>query len=179
MTIIREKIKEQQSVVQSRKTLRDVWIEEYESVNLEILEKTEKIREDIKIDSKIDNLHLFEESLRQTQLHAKWFDLLAQTKREYRKIKANQQKAYLTLWKYYQGKTSPEFNAKFGIMNEKILKSDVEKYIEADDAWLKIKEVVQNQFALVELIENMLENIKQRGFAIKHAIEYKKFEAGL
>ena len=62
---------------------------------------------------------------------------------------------------------------------EKILKSDVEKYIEADDAWLKIKEVVQNQFALVELIENMLENIKQRGFAIKHAIEYKKFEAGL
>ena len=64
-------------------------------------------------------------------------------------------------------------------MNEKILKSDVEKYIEADDAWLKIKEVVQNQFALVELIENMLENIKQRGFAIKHAIEYKKFEAGL
>ena len=57
--------------------------------------------------------------------------------------------------------------------------SGVEKYIEADDAWLKIKEVVQNQFALVELIENMLENIKQRGFAIKHAIEYKKFEAGL
>ena len=64
-------------------------------------------------------------------------------------------------------------------MNEKVLKSDVEKYIEADDAWLKIKEVVQNQYALVELIEAMLDNIRQRGFAIKHAIEYKKFEAGL
>ena len=56
---------------------------------------------------------------------------------------------------------------------------NVDKYIEADEAWVKIKEIVQNQYALVELIESMMEGIKQRGFAIKHAIEYKKFEAGL
>ena len=86
----------------------------------------------------------------------------------------------MKLWKFYQQKMSQSFQTQYIVgFSEKVLKSDVDKYIEADEAWVKIKETVQNQYALVELIESMMEGIKARGFAIKNAIEVRKFENGV
>ena len=178
MTAIRERIKEEKERVESQ-TIQTKWIEAYSSVNSDILDNIDQTKTEIEEDSKITN-NLYDESLRQIGLHSKWAIKLSNAKKEYRQLKQNKDSVYLKLWKFYQQKMSQSFQTQYIVgFSEKVLKSDVDKYIEADEAWVKIKETVQNQYALVELIESMMEGIKQRGFAIKHAIEYKKFEAGL
>ena len=178
MTAIRERIKEEKERIESQ-TIQTKWIEAYSSVNSDILDNIEQTKTEIEEDSKITN-NMYDESLRQIGLHSKWAIKLSNAKKEYRQLKQNKDSVYLKLWKFYQQKMSQSFQTQYIVgFSEKVLKSDVDKYIEADEAWVKIKETVQNQYALVELIESMMEGIKQRGFAIKHAIEYKKFEAGL
>ena len=178
VTAIRERIKEEKERFESQ-TIQTKWIEAYSSVNSDILDNIEQTKTEIEEDSKITN-NLYDESLRQIGLHSKWAIKLSNAKKEYRQLKQNKDSVYLKLWKFYQQKMSQSFQTQYiAGFSEKVLKSDVDKYIEADEAWVKIKETVQNQYALVELIESMMEGIKQRGFAIKHAIEYKKFEAGV
>ena len=178
VTAIRERIKEEKERAESQ-TIQTKWIEAYSSVNSDILDNIEQTKTEIEEDSKITN-NMYDESLRQIGLHSKWAIKLSNAKKEYRQLKQNKDSVYLKLWKFYQQKMSQSFQTQYIVgFSEKVLKSDVDKYIEADEAWVKIKETVQNQYALVELIESMMEGIKQRGFAIKHAIEYKKFEAGL
>ena len=178
MTAIRERIKEEKERVESQ-TIQSKWVEAYSSVNNDILDNLEQTKAEMEEDSKI-TANLYDESLRQINLHSKWIIKLSNAKKEYRQLKQNKDSVYLKLWKFYQQKMSQSFQTQYIVgFSEKVLKSDVDKYIEADEAWVKIKETVQNQYALVELIEGMMEGVKQRGFAIKHAIEYKKFQAGL
>ena len=178
MATIRERIKEEKERIESQ-TIQSKWVEAYSSVNNDILDNLEQTKTEIEEDSKITN-NLYDESLRQVNLHAKWAIKLSNAKKEYRQLKQNKDSVYLKLWKFYQQKMSQSFQTQYIVgFSEKVLKSDVDKYIEADEAWVKIKETVQNQYALVELIESMMEGIKARGFAIKNAIEVRKFENGV
>lgn len=178
MTAIRERIEKEKERVESQ-TIQNKWIEAYSSVNKDILDNIEQVKIEIEEDSKI-SINLYDESLRQINLHSKWIIKLSNAKKEYRQLKQNKDSVYLKLWKFYQQKMSQSFQTQYIVgFSEKVLKSDVDKYIEADEAWIKIKETVQNQYALVELIEDMMEGIKARGFAIKNAIEIKKFENGV
>ena len=178
MTAIRERIKEEKERIESQ-TIQSKWVEAYSSVNNDILDNLEQTKAEMEEDSKI-TANLYDESLRQVNLHAKWAIKLSNAKKEYRQLKQNKDSVYLKLWKFYQQKMSQSFQTQYIVgFSEKVLKSDVDKYIEADEAWVKIKETVQNQYALVELIESMMEGIKARGFAIKNAIEVRKFENGV
>ena len=169
MTAIRERIKEEKERIESQ-TIQSKWVEAYSSVNNDILDNLEQTKAEMEEDSKI-TANLYDESLRQVNLHSKWIIKLSNAKKEYRQLKQNKDSVYLKLWKFYQQKMSQSFQTQYIVgFSEKVLKSDVDKYIEADEAWVKIKETVQNQYALVELIEGMMEGVKQRGFAIKHAI---------
>ena len=178
MTAIRERIKEEKERIESQ-TIQSKWVEAYSSVNNDILDNLEQTKIEIEEDSKI-TANLYDESLRQINMHSKWAINLSNAKKEYRQLKQNKDSVYLKLWKFYQQKMSQSFQTQYIVgFSEKVLKSDVDKYIEADEAWVKIKETVQNQYALVELIESMVDGIKARGFAIKNAIEVRKFENGV
>ena len=178
MATIRERIKEEKERIESQ-TIQSKWVEAYSSVNNDILVNLEQTKAEMEEDSKI-TANLYDESLRQINLHSKWAIKLSNAKKEYRQLKQNKDSVYLKLWKFYQQKMSQSFQTQYIVgFSEKVLKSDVDKYIEADEAWVKIKETVQNQYALVELIESMMEGIKARGFAIKNAIEVRKFENGV
>ena len=178
MTSIRDLTQKEADKRDNVKTLKVSYLEEYAAINAEILENVKITAERIKEDSVIDKDELFDESIKQALIQSEWTIELNTQKRYYRKLKEKQDKIFLLLWKMYQNKTTPEQKEKFGKVNEHVLKTDVEKYMNADDLWAIVKETTQNQYSIVEMCEQMIDNNKQRGYIIKNAIEIKKFEAG-
>ena len=59
--------------------------------------------------------------------------------------------------------------------NLKILKQDVDKYIEADEDYQKIKQKVDYLNTIVDFLDKTIRQITNRGFLIKDAIEWRKF----
>jgi hypothetical protein len=62
--------------------------------------------------------------------------------------------------------------------NLKILKQDVDKYIEADEDYQKIKQKVDYLETIVDFLDRTIRQIQNRGFLIKDAIEWRKFTSG-
>lgn len=143
-----------------------------------VMENLGEIRSEMKRDNIINKDDLSGEAIRCAKLHTKWFGMYIDEKLIYNKLKDSRDKHYLNQWKYYQGKQTPAYYAKFGQLHEIVVKSDVEKYLNADDLLLAFKELAATQYACVELCQSMVDNIKQRGYSIRNAIDNNRFEAG-
>ena len=60
----------------------------------------------------------------------------------------------------------------------KILKSDVSMYIEADQPMQELQMKVELQQEKVDFLESIIKHLPNRGFNIKSAIEWTKFQHG-
>ena len=80
-------------------------------------------------------------------------------------------------WEYYTGKADPMVYQQKPF-NLKILKQDVDKYIEADEDYQKIKQKVDYLETIVDFLDRTIRQIQNRGFLIKDAIEWRKFTSG-
>ena len=128
-------------------------------------------------DLKINDTELDLESLKTPQLHNKY-------SKYYNKYKnllkvAEQDLARITRekWEYYTGKADPMVYQQKPF-NLKILKQDVDKYIEADEDYQKIKQKVDYLETIVDFLDRTIRQIQNRGFLIKDAIEWRKFTSG-
>ena len=122
--------------------------------------------------------HLDTESLRNQELYAKFIDyktnfdfLLAKAKGEYKVL-------YKDKWEYYGGKA----DAKIYVTKPfdlKVLKNDLHIYIESDKEIIDAENKIVYLETTVKYIDYVLKSIQSRGWDIKNAIEWKKFEAGM
>jgi len=128
-------------------------------------------------DLKLNDIELDLESLKTPQLHNKYLKfltkfklLLTRAEDEYRTIK-------LTKWEYYTGKADPQVyvNKPF---NLKILKTDIQQYIDADLEVQKGNQKVKYLETVVDFLDRSLRQINNRTFTIKNAIDWKKFTSG-
>jgi len=62
--------------------------------------------------------------------------------------------------------------------NLKILKQDIDKYIESDEEWIKANQKVKYLETIVDFLERTLRQITNRTFTIKNAIDWRKFTSG-
>ena len=126
---------------------------------------------------KINDTELDIEALKTPQLHNEFLKhynkfnlLLTKTESELRIIKLHK-------WEYYTGKADPAvYQTK--PFNLKILKQDVDKYIEADEDYIKIKQKVDYLKTICDFLDKTIKQISNRGFLIKDAIEWRKFTSG-
>ena len=126
----------------------------------------------------VDKDHLDTESLRNQELYAKFIDyktnfdfLLAKAKGEYKVL-------YKEKWEYYVGKA----DAKIYVTKPfdlKVLKNDLHIYIESDKEIIDAENKIVYLETTVKYIDYVLKSIQSRGWDIKNAIEWKKFEAGM
>ena len=126
----------------------------------------------------VDKDHLDTESLRNQALYAKFIDyktnfdfLLAKAKGEYKVL-------YKEKWEYYGGKA----DAKIYVTKPfdlKVLKNDLHIYIESDKEIIDAENKIVYLETTVKYIDYVLKSIQSRGWDIKNAIEWKKFEAGM
>jgi len=93
-------------------------------------------------------------------------------------VKGDYKKLYREKWEYYGGKA----DAKVYVTKPfdlKVLKSDLSVYIESDDDIIQSEHKVAYFETVVKYIDGVLRSINSRGWDIKNAIDWKKFEAGM
>jgi hypothetical protein len=96
--------------------------------------------------------------------------LLTRAEDEYRMLKRDK-------WEYYTGKSDPAVY-QLKPFNLKILKQDVDKYIEADEEIQKATQKVKYLETVVDFLDRTIRQISNRTFTIKNAIDWRKFTSG-
>lgn len=137
----------------------------------------EFVKNEWKKDSVIDEDVLDIESIKIPQLHSKYLNYLS----DVRLLKIKKEQDYKRLlrekYEYYTGKSDAEVyrNKPFDL---KILKQDVQLYIESDDE-IQLSLTRLNYYKeMIFLLESILTNISTRGFQIKNSIDWQKFMQG-
>lgn len=133
------------------------------------------------IDSKIDSTELGQESIKIPQLHSKYMKELYLAKTLLNKVTNDYKRIARLKHQYYQGILSKEELDELGwdVQPLKILKSDIPMYIESDVELQDIKMRIKATEDKIEILEHIIKTLNNRGFLLKNAIEWAKFQHGL
>ena len=126
---------------------------------------------------KINDTELDLESLKTPQLHNEFLKhlttfklMLSRAETEYNILKKDK-------WEYYTGKADASVYAEKPF-DLKILRTDIDKYLDADIDLQKEKQKVDYLETTVDFLDRTIRQISNRGFTIKNAIDWRKFTSG-
>ena len=126
---------------------------------------------------KINDTELDLESLKTPQLHNEFLKhlttfklMLSRAETEYNILKKDK-------WEYYTGKADASVYAEKPF-DLKILRTDIDKYLDADIDLQKAKQKVDYLNTTVDFLDRTIRQISNRGFTIKNAIDWRKFTSG-
>ncbi len=141
----------------------------------------ERIREMVEVDLKMDGTELADESIRIPQLHNKYLNIFHDENLVLRKYETDYKILRRQKWEYYSGKMSEDDLKSFGWQpfDHRILRQDLDVYLESDSDLLKIQSKVELQKQKVEYIDSLLKGINSRQWIIRNAIDWKKFISGV
>ena len=142
--------------------------------------KLEDIQNLWRNDSEIDRSELGEASLSIPQLHSKYFNIFSDERLTLRKYESDYKKLYKQKFEYYNGTMSEEELRENGIepFQLKILRSDINVYIQADSDLNQLELRIDMQKEKVEFLESIIKNLPARGYQINAAISWEKFKVG-
>ncbi len=139
--------------------------------------KLADIEQEIQQDSKIDHADLDRESLKIPILHAKYYrifmeeiKILKGLEREFRVLK-------LEKIQYYTGKADEEVY-KAAPLDLKVLKTEVDLYLDADPDLSQKRMNLEFQQAKVNMLESFIKNLSFRNNTIRNAIDFIRFKNG-
>lgn len=142
--------------------------------------KLDEIHDMWDVDCEVDRTQLGEESLRLAKLHSKYLRFYSNERMLLRKME-EERKVFIKLkHDYFRGLLSEEELKEQGwkpfLMN--VIKSEVPLYVEADQDVVKINLRIAVQQEKVDVLESIIKTIKDRGFQIKNAIDFRRFNEG-
>ena len=137
----------------------------------------EKLQEQVDKDLKLNETELDLESLKTPQLHNKYMKHLTTFKLMLSKAESELHTLKREKWEYYTGKADASVYAQKPF-DLKVLRTDVDKYIESDDELIKAKQKKEYLTTVVDYLDKTIRQISNRGFAIKNAIDWRKFTSG-
>ncbi|MDB4403051.1 recombination mediator protein UvsY [bacterium] len=136
-----------------------------------------------KTDCPIDDIELDASSLEVPKLHAKYAELLSNTKLSVIRYERQMKEMDKDKWLWYSGKlTKDQIEDKswdydpFGGLT--VLKSDYDKFKGADKDIQDLYEKLQYLKITVEFLQDVVSQITWRHQTIKNIIEWRKFMAG-
>jgi len=137
----------------------------------------EQLQELVDKDLKINDTELDLEALKTPQLHNKYMKhltkfklMLSRAETEYNTLKRSK-------WEYYTGKAPADVYAEKPF-DLKILKTDLDKYLDSDEELQRQKQKVDYLQTTVDFLDRTIRQISNRGFLIKDAIDWRKFTSG-
>lgn len=140
--------------------------------------KIDDITKLIEEDSIIKKTELDMESLRIPYLQAKYYKIFMDEFRIYRGMTLELGKLKKARTLYYQGKADDDVY-KEEPLDHKILKTEIDLYLDADDKICELTGKMVLQKAKVDMLDSFIKSLNNRGFQIKNAIDFIKFQAGL
>ena len=137
----------------------------------------EKLQEQADGDLKINDTELDLESLKTPQLHNQYMKHLTKFKLMLSRAETEFNTMKREKWEYYTGKAPAEIYAEKPF-DLKILRTDIDKYLESDTELQKAKQKVDYLDTTVDFLDRTIRQIANRGFTIKNAIDWRKFTSG-
>lgn len=140
----------------------------------------EEINEMWAKDARIDDTNLGSEATKIPQLHNKYYMLYSQEALRMRKYKAELKELEFAKYEYYIGTMTEEDMKTRGWKPNplKILRADVNKYIECDKEIIRISLKIDYHMQVANYLEDIIKQINNRNFMIRAAIDWAKFQAG-
>lgn len=139
------------------------------------------LKNNIAKDSIVDDTELGKEAIKTPQLHGKYLNILADLKLVLGKQMNDMAILRLRMWKIYTGKASQEELDAWGEepSDYTLLKTDVEKFIDADPKIIELKSKILLNETKVKMVEEFIKALNNRNFVIKSAIEWFKMSQGI
>lgn len=141
----------------------------------------EELKNSITKDSQIDSTELGNESLKIPQIHSKYLNMLTELRLLLSKLQHDFAILRLRKWKIYTGKASQE---ELELWKEEpfdldILKTDVDKFMDADKSLIDLKLKISLNETKIKMIEEFLKAVNNRNFMIRSAIDWQKMMNGI
>ncbi len=132
-------------------------------------------REDLAI-VRLENLD--QESYKNQNIKPKWLEYKSRFELLKTQAHIKYTKLYREKWEYYGGKSDAKVYAAkpFDI---KVLKNDLQMYINADDDIIELQAKIAYYEVIIKYIDGIIKSIDNRGWDIRNAQDWKKFEAGM
>ena len=111
------------------------------------------------------------------ELANKYHQLAFDERKTLRFLEAQYDIIKLSRWKYYSGKANPDEYEKEPF-DLKVLKSDMDMFLNADKKIIDIKDRVGEQVYKINLIDETAKKIITASFNISNTIKWKKFLSG-
>ena len=138
----------------------------------------DELKIQVQNDLKVDNEHLDTESLKNQEIKANYLDHKSRYELLLFKAKGDYKRMYREKWEYYGGKADAKIYATKPF-DLKVLKTDLAVYITSDEEIINAENKVGYLETVVDYIKGVIKSVDNRGWDIKNAIEWKKFEAGV
>ena len=138
----------------------------------------DELKLQVKKDLEVDDETLDKESYKNQELYAKYLDHKTNFELLLYKAKGDYKILFKDKWEYYGGKA----DAKIYVTKPfdlKVLKTDLNIYIESDEEIIKLEHKIAYLETTIKYVDGVLRSIQSRGWDIKNAISWKKFEAGM
>lgn len=131
-------------------------------------------------DSTIDRMELGNEAIKIPKLHSKYYKIYIDERLSLRKAQADYKVLLKDKQTYYMGSMDKaELDERGWQQNTlRVLKSDLPTYIEADPDIIKVTLKIGYQQEKVDFLESIIKALRERGFNIKSAIEWARFQVG-
>tara|TARA_A100001515_G_scaffold134879_1_gene125387 strand:- start:154 stop:588 length:435 start_codon:yes stop_codon:yes gene_type:complete len=142
--------------------------------------KLETIYEHWSSDSKIDRTELGNESIKIPQLHAKYFKFYSEERLRLKQYESEYKILYKRKFEYYMGTMDEGEQKNLGWEPQllKILRTDLPTYIDADQDIINLNLKISMQKEKIDVLDNIIRTINNRGFQIKNVIDWEKFKTG-
>ena len=137
----------------------------------------DELKLQVQKDLKVDDEHLDTESLKNQEIKATYLDHKSRYELLLFKAKGDYKRLYREKWEYYGGKADAKIYATKPF-DLKVLKTDLAVYITSDEEIINAENKVGYLETIVDYIKGVIKSVDNRGWDIKNAIEWKKFEAG-
>jgi hypothetical protein len=143
--------------------------------------KLNEIQDIWEVDSVIDDVLLDSVSVDTNKLHNKYFIILNGEKIALKKLEFDKKVLVKDKYEYYNGTIDEETLKKRNWLpfGDRILKSNISMYIDADGDFILLEKAIENQKLKVDYLMSIIDQINKRTFLIKNAIEWRRFTAGL
>ena len=131
-------------------------------------------------DCEIDETELSQESVKIPQLHNKYLIIFHDERLRLRTMRFDHSKLLKVKREYFSGRMdATELEAyDWEPFQYKLLKADVQEYIDADDDIIEGKKKISLQEEKVDYLEAIVKGLWNRGYLIKNAIDWKRFTEG-
>ena len=142
--------------------------------------KFEEIQKLWTSDCPIDETELAQESVKIPQLHNKYLIFYSNEKLRFKELRFILSGLVKRKRDYYSGRMSAEEleALDWEPFQNKLLKADVQEYIDADEDVIESKKILALQEEKVDYLEAIVKGLSTRGYLIKNAIDWKRFTEG-